>query len=299
MTNVNGLRFWCFWSKTWDCFHLCFFITLIDHFYSRNSIQAKCWDAWEATKKNSTLFDHHLHEIFEPHSGTDYRTGPNFPNTSANTTPIPQHTPGRKHTVLPIPLSFPTWNWCLTSCVKHSYTWAETKSTSIPRGWTVLATSYLMRVSMCAWIRCRRSGIGDNPATITMSRDFLDSFNIWCISCQILLHTHHPYRCVSETGSHSYGPHSSTSVLSLSKHSLARLWYWSLLMQATQSLSGLYAMAPSLESGPCMGKAQTGNPAIQQASYQRSSVLCSRTIILMNIRRLLSSKHLLSGRISY
>ena len=81
MTNVNGPRFWCFWSKTWDCFHLSFFITLIDYFYSRHSIQSKCWDAWEAAKKNSTLFDHHLHEIFGLHSGTDYRTGPNFPNT--------------------------------------------------------------------------------------------------------------------------------------------------------------------------------------------------------------------------
>ena len=34
-------------------------------------------------QKNSNHFDHHLHEIFGLHSGTDYRTGPNFPNTSA------------------------------------------------------------------------------------------------------------------------------------------------------------------------------------------------------------------------
>ena len=33
-------------------------------------------------KKNSNLFDHHLHEIFGLHSGTDFRTGPNFPNTT-------------------------------------------------------------------------------------------------------------------------------------------------------------------------------------------------------------------------
>ena len=32
-------------------------------------------------QKNSNLFDHHLHEIFWLHSGTDYQTGPNFPNT--------------------------------------------------------------------------------------------------------------------------------------------------------------------------------------------------------------------------
>ena len=36
----------------------------------------------EAAKKNSNLFDHHLHEIFGLHSGTDYWTRPNFPNTS-------------------------------------------------------------------------------------------------------------------------------------------------------------------------------------------------------------------------
>ena len=58
------------------------FIKLIDHFYSRYSIQAKYWDAWEAAKKNVNLFDHHLHEIFGLHSGTDYQTGPNFPNTN-------------------------------------------------------------------------------------------------------------------------------------------------------------------------------------------------------------------------
>ena len=33
----------------------------------------------------------------------------------------------------------------------------------------------------------------------------------------------------------------------------------------------------------CMDKAWTGNPAVQQASYRRCSVLHSRTIILMNI----------------
>ena len=32
-------------AKTLDCLHLSFFIILIDHFYSRHSIQAKCWDA--------------------------------------------------------------------------------------------------------------------------------------------------------------------------------------------------------------------------------------------------------------
>ena len=80
---------------------------------------------------------------------------------------------------------------------------------------------------------------------------------------------------------------------SILKHSLARLQYWSLLMQVTQSLSGLYAMAPRLELGPCMDKARTGNPAVQQASYQRSSVMHSRTIILMSMRWSLSSKHLL------
>ena len=62
------------------------------------------------------------------------------------------------------------------------------------------------------------------PATITTSKDSLDSFDIWHIS-QILLHTRRCYRHVSETGGHLYGPHSSTSVLSLSKHSLARLQY--------------------------------------------------------------------------
>ena len=81
MTNVNSPRFWTKNAKTSDCLNLSFFIILIDHFYSRHSIQAKCWDAWEAAKKNSNLFDHHLHEMFEPHSGTDYQTGPNFPNT--------------------------------------------------------------------------------------------------------------------------------------------------------------------------------------------------------------------------
>ena len=35
-------------------------------------------------KKNSNLFDHHLHEIFGLHSGTDYQTRPNFPNTNLN-----------------------------------------------------------------------------------------------------------------------------------------------------------------------------------------------------------------------
>ena len=82
MTNVNSPRFWTKNAKTLDCLNLSFFIILIDHFYSRHSIQAKCWDVWESAKKNSNLFDHHLHEIFEPHSGTDYWTGPNFPNTS-------------------------------------------------------------------------------------------------------------------------------------------------------------------------------------------------------------------------
>ena len=83
-SNLNSPRFWRFWSKTSDRLHLSFFIKLIDHFYSRHSMQAKCLDAWEAAKKNSTLFDHHLPEIFEPHSGTDYRTRPNFPNTTQN-----------------------------------------------------------------------------------------------------------------------------------------------------------------------------------------------------------------------
>ena len=118
-----------------------------------------------------------------------------------------------------------TWNWCLTSCVKHSCTSVETKSTSILRGWTVSATSYPMRVSTHAWIRCRRSRIGGNPIIIMTSKDSLDSFNIWRISCQIFLHTCRLYQHVSEMGGHSYGPRSSTSVLSLSKHSLARLQY--------------------------------------------------------------------------
>ena len=126
-----------------------------------------------------------------------------------------------------------------------------------------------MWVSMHAWIKCRRSGICDNPTTIMTSRDSSDFFDIWRISCQILPHTCHLYWHVSKIGSHSYGPHSSTSVLSLSKHSLARCQYWSLLMQVTQSLFGLYVTAPHLESGPCTDKAQTGNPAFQQASYQR------------------------------
>ena len=156
-----------------------------------------------------------------------------------------------------------------------------------------------MRVSTHVWIRCRRSGIGDNPAINTTSKDSLDSFNIWHTSCQILPHTRRLYWRVSETGGHSYGPHSLTSVLSLSKHSLARLQYWSLSMQPTQNLSGLYVTAPSLESGPCTDKAWTGDPAVQQAAYQRSSVLHSRTIVLMSMRPSLSSKHLLSGRISY
>ena len=56
MTNVNSLRFWHFWSKTSDCYHLSFFIELIDHFYSRHSIQTKCWDAWEAAKKKTLIF---------------------------------------------------------------------------------------------------------------------------------------------------------------------------------------------------------------------------------------------------
>ena len=43
-------------------------------------------------KKKSNHFDHHLHEIFGLHSGTDYRTGPNFPNTTSRSNwPRPCH----------------------------------------------------------------------------------------------------------------------------------------------------------------------------------------------------------------
>ena len=55
-------------------------------------------------------------------------------------------------------------------------------------------------------ISCKISWIGNNPTTITSSRDFLDSFNIWHISCQILPHTRCPYRRVSIMGNHLYGP---------------------------------------------------------------------------------------------
>ena len=31
--------------------------------------------------------------------------------SKCNTTPVPQYTPGQKHTVLPVPLSFPMDTW--------------------------------------------------------------------------------------------------------------------------------------------------------------------------------------------
>ena len=44
-------------------------------------------------KKTSNLFDHHLHEIFGLHSGTDYWTGPNLPNTSCAHTSLDSREP--------------------------------------------------------------------------------------------------------------------------------------------------------------------------------------------------------------
>src|SRR6266481_9853194 len=42
------------------------------------------------------------------------------------------------YTLRPSKSTRDTWPWCSTNCVKPSFTSAETKSTSTPRGWTVL-----------------------------------------------------------------------------------------------------------------------------------------------------------------
>ena len=71
------------------------------------------------------------------------------------------------------------------------------------------------------------------------------------------------------------------------------------LTRATLTQSGSYAMAPSLESAPFMDRGRSGRHVAPRASCPRNSVLRSRTIVLMNMRRLQYSKLSLNGRINY
>ena len=93
-------------------------------------------------QKKNYSFDHHLHEIFGLHSGTDYWTGPNFPNTSAATTlytPPPPPSPCHPRCpYVPLPVSpLAAASTCSTTLVRGLH--ARATRSPGPSGRTLLS----------------------------------------------------------------------------------------------------------------------------------------------------------------